>query len=112
MAPDYIIPPKECYQHLGFKEFDEAGEFVEAGLWRSVQETKELEKIRSRYLLRRDRVNQPIVHEGYIIGRVTANSLLPHEVERMLSGLTEGIAAGCVTVREWQEYKAARRRKD
>lgn len=111
MATEHIIPPQECYQHLGFKEFDGVGDFVDADLWRSVQETKELEKIRTRYLLRRDRVGQPIVHEGYIIGHVTANSLHPHEVEKMLSGLTEGIAAGCATVREWQEYKAARRSK-
>jgi hypothetical protein len=105
---EHIIPPQECYQHLGFKLFEGDGEFVPAELWRKIQDTPRLDEIRQRYLLRRDRVGQPIVHEGYVIGTVTPNTLHPEEVEKLLSALTEGMARGCQTLKEWQEMRRAK----
>ena len=97
--------PQEAYQHLGFALFECQGEFVDAILWRRVQETNVLEEIRQRYLIRRHCVGQPIVHEGYVIGTVPAHSLTPEEVEKVLCGLTEGITRGCRTVSEWQALR-------
>ena len=103
------ISAEEAYTHLGFSRFEGEGEFVEAPFWRSLQETDVLEEIRQRYLLRRDRAGQPIVDVGFVVGTIPALNLGKDELERLLSALTEGIARGCRTIKDWQTFKLAQR---
>lgn len=103
------IPPHECYQHLGFTPFDGQGPSLEVGSWKALQESSRLQDIRQRYLYQRERAGQPLIDHGYIVGWVPELRLSQEEVDKLLRGLEEGLAAGCTTVTEWQNYKLKHR---
>jgi len=106
-----VIPANECYQHLGFTPFDGQGPSIEASLWRQLQESTRLAEIRQRYLLQRDCSGQPLVDHGYIVGRLPELRLAENELNRLLEGLEQGLAAGCTTVQDWQALKMSQRLK-
>ena len=103
--------PEECYRTLGFAAYDGVEPSVDAVYWRSLQDSKKLEDVRRRTLIRRDQGNHVLVDAGYVVGRVPPLNLSKQDVEKLLSALTEGIARGLQTVSQWQDFRAEQLRK-
>lgn len=99
------IPPKEAYHHLGFTPYTGGEEKVDAPWWRQVRDSNQLESMRHRYLTMRDKAGWPIIDEGYVVGQIPALTISSAELEKILSALTEGIARGCQTLKQWQELR-------
>lgn len=99
------LPPEECYQHLGFPTFDSQGAFLEAADWKRVVDSKLLADMRQRTIWQRDLGGQPLVDHGFVIGKVPGLRLDGEQVNRLLTALDEGLAAGCRDVGDWQVRK-------
>jgi hypothetical protein len=103
------IPPQECYHHLGFSPYSGGPEKVDAPWWRQIRDSKNLEDMRMRYITMRDKAGWPIIDEGYVVGSIPALTIASNELEKILSALTEGIARGCQTLKQWQELRQSSR---
>lgn len=103
------ISPQECYQHLGFHPFAGDGPYLPADDWRRVQNTQNLADIRQRYRLQREFAGAPLVDHGFVVGSVPPLGLSQPEFDKLMAGLEQGLAAGCATVRQWQEHKLSQK---
>ena len=98
------LPPDECYRQMGFQPF-QGGPHVVASEWRRVLASSLLKDMHQRYVWLRDLAGAPLVDLGYIVGWVPPLRLGPSEFERLMDTLEKGLAAGCVSVADWQKRK-------
>lgn len=98
------VPPQQAYELMGFHPH-QGGKFLEADLWRKVQNPRLLEEMRRRYELQQEYAGCPLVDHGFVVGTVPELRLDAHHLSRLMSTLEEALASGCRTVEEWQSRK-------